>query len=258
MSRPTTWATLRNHIKAGRTGVSRPLYEKSLSVRFVEPDNPDSDITVNYRWRHLVHDTTALYRTKWGKQIRVNNTLQQELDQHGEVLNQLDPQSWWKSPILTFRSDETAVLHAVKKNSWGYRRVMLLYSGVDDIRKYNGVLKIRQVGDAVKPSKRKSHCRKCGNNLSHTYTCWKDYGPLEDDVDILRDVYGYTRLCVLHDSNHSTHLITAVCNHCKGTGDSGITPARWDSFIWNKDEDVVIDLSTRKIKEVIPVVIHSY
>lgn len=258
MSRPTTWATLRNHIMAGRTGVSRPLYEKSLSARFVEPDNPDSDITVNYRWRHVLHDPKALSRTTWGKQILVNNTLQKEQEEAGEIIGRPSNGTWWKHPILTFRSDETAILHVVKRGSWGYRRVMLLYSGVDDMRMYNGVLKIRQVGDLIKPSKRKSFCRKCQNNLSYTYTCWKDYGPMEDDLDVLREVYGHSYgPCVWHDSNHNTHLITTVCNACKGTGESGITPARWDSFIWDKKEDVVIDLSTRKIKEVIPVVIHS-
>jgi hypothetical protein len=258
MSRPTTWATLRNHIMAGRTGVSRPLYEKSLSARFVEPNNPDSDITINYRWRHMVHDTKALSRTKWGRQLIANNAVQKELNEHGETIGQLDKSSWWKSPVMTFRSDETAVLHVIKRDSWGYRRVMLLYSGVEDMRRYNGVLKIRQHGDPLKPAKRKNNCRKCNNNLSYTYTCWKDHGPFEEDIDTLREIYGYDHIsCMLHDPNHNTHIVTTTCYNCKGTGESGITPARWDSFVWDKSEDVVIDLSTRKIKEVIPIAIHS-
>lgn len=259
MSRPNTWATLRNHIMAGRTGVSRPLYEKSLSARFVEPDNPNSDITVNYRWRHMIHDDKALRRTKWGRQLLAANNVQKERNEHGEVIGQLDKSSWWKSPIVTFRSDETAVLHVIKRGSWGHRRIMLLYSGVDDIRRYNGVVKIRQVDDPIKPSKRKAYCRQCQNNLSYTYTCWKDYGALEEDLDILRELYGYNGYspCTWHDSMHQTHILTVTCNNCKGTGESGITPARWDSFIWDKNEDVVIDLSTRKIKEVIPVALHS-
>lgn len=224
----TSWVhdyeSAKKWIQGGRSKVSRPLYRNSLSVRLVEPDNPETDITMHYRWRHITQGEQA------------------------ETLDRSSFKTRWERtryPILIFKHDGSVILSDEHKYYAGPRRVMTAYSGLVDIYRSGGVIKIRQETDEIIPSKRKPRaCKACSGDKYIVYTCWEGSGP--QDREVLDKCYAHVT-CHWANPEHMTHIVKAKCIKCHGLGYT-VPRGRWNSLTWKDGCDVTIT-KTKVAKE---------
>lgn len=213
------WAL--NYIKAGRSGKSRPLYFRCLSLRALDPNDPNTDITVAYRWRHR-------YADLGDKDI-------------GETL---DPtKGVYRYPISIIKSDNTMVLSTIWKHQIGPRKFWARFVPEEfEVFLSNGV-KVHQKTDQLKQVTRKPRsCKWCAGVKSTIATCWTNYGVIDEDLQQTR----FDNPCYYYEdeSNHTNHIITMSCSSCKGTGLAGKPLNRFDSYVWDKNVDLVVDLKT--------------
>ena len=228
--RVANYQEAKDWIMGGRSKTSRPLYDRSLSVRLVDPTDPESDITLHYRWRHT-HLTS----------------------EYGESLtrNKSNGNNNWANhryPILIYKHDGSIVLSDEHKKFAGSRRAMVSYAGVMDIYRVNGVVKIRQASDQLIPAKRKSRgCRACNAEKHIVYTCW-DSGPVKEDVDmLLKANLSIGCHAYLHEQ-HTPHIVKQPCGKCSGLGFT-VPKGRWDSLVWQDGCDIIIRRDERAKEE---------
>lgn len=250
-----SYDAMRTYVETGKTGVTRPLYDRGLSARILNPDDPNSDVTVNYRWRHLILDDKGVKSTRWGRQYIKDGLLDKERSDWGEIL-EFSPEleehkrNDYRFPIAVYKSNNTVELNWRRRSGWAIPRIHETISGVEGIRKYKGLVKVRQQGDGLKPSKRKQICKSCKGEKYYVFTCWNGTGPNDDDLEVLQNNFAYPfgrAICNLPSDHKTSHVAKVSCYKCGGTGGAQVTPARWDSYVWDTDEDLAIDLHTKKI-----------
>lgn len=230
------WESAKQWIEGGKTKVSRPVYDRYLSVRLINPDDPDSDISMNYRYRHIPLDPKA-------RKPSYDTT------PYAEILTVEEPtgNAWMddhRKPILIYKKDNTVLLTA------GHRyystRVLNDYAGAVAITKRKKRVKIRQPKDSIELPKRKVFCRACSGDKYIVFTCW-DEGPMDDVQDLL-DRTSTVLSCNPHSSYHKTHIAREACGRCGGTGQGKATFERWNSYVWDDDVDLVLDQTTKELR----------
>ena len=212
-----------NYILRGRSKTHRPLYTRYASIRAVEPDNPKTDLTINWRSRHLANETE--YKETL---LRCNS----------------EAPSWSnKYPIAIVKSDDTITLTGDFRRGYSTRQVWnrLIGPNLLEITNRGGVVKVHQSIDPVRET-RVQKCRKCKGALVAVATCWEKHGVLDDE---LLDMESPCSWRPWQDMTpHSSHIVKLQCYRCKGTGLAGNYLSRLDSYKWETNEDLVFDIPT--------------
>lgn len=235
------WASAKLWIYGGKSKISRPLYDRYLGVRILEPDNPDSDISINYRYKHTIHDPIA--------KNRIDKSNIEWRTKSSETLDTPTPGDWHtyhRNPILVYKKDNNvAELYPVHRHSPGERRIMNDYAGqLIQVVGKRKVVKVRQVDDKVLMPKRRTNCKGCGGDKVIIYTCW-DTGMDDNTLELLSKTKAQRTCSKI--SPHNTHVAKANCGICGGTGAGKINFNRLDSYVWEKDVTLLVDMRAGKI-----------
>jgi hypothetical protein len=232
------WESARKWIQGGKSKISRPLYDRYLSVRLIEPDNPDSDISLNYRYRHIVVDPHAR-KGRWVS------------PEYAEILDPEPDDSGWlgeyRKPILIYKRNGTVLLTGTHR--FREYKVMSDYSGLLGVIRKSKVVKVRQPNDTLIVPKVKRKCRLCTGLKYFTYTCWQGVGPVDEDMQMLESIKdGWNFACSAYNTEeHNTHVHRMNCGRCAGTGYSKATFERWNSYVWEDDIDLLVDQSKQEL-----------
>jgi len=204
------WARVRNWqesadwIRGGRSSTSRPLYHHGLSVAYVDPEDKDSDIVINYRWRHL----HPQYRKP------------------GEY-------------IVKFTKEGKTFISASVGWSRGQRRVMEEYANLMVIRwdYYSKSLIVRQPDDPINLGKGLQKCRRCDGAKKEIFTCELGFW---SRPAYLRASYNNSFNCTHYEvgdlRRDAPHLVTADCQRCDGAGKT-VPLSRIQSYKWRLNEN---------------------
>lgn len=216
-------ASAYRYVKGGRSKTHRPLYTRYSSIRAVEPDNPQTDLTINWRSRHLADEA-----------------------EYKETLMRRDSEApGWsnKYPIAIIKSDNTITLTGDFRRHYSTRQVWnrLIGPNLLDITRRNGVVKVHQSIDPVRKTTVQK-CRKCKGELIAIATCWEKHGVLEDELLNMESPCSWRPWQDM--TPHSSHIVKLKCCRCKGTGLAGNYLSRLDSYVWDSHLDLVFDIPT--------------
>jgi hypothetical protein len=202
------WARVRNWqqaakwIEGGRSSISRPLYHHSLGIAYADPENKNSDIVINYRWRQL----------------------HQSYQQPGEY-------------IVKFTKDGRTFISASVGCSRAQRRIMEEYANLVSVRwdYYSKSLVIRQPDDPINTDKGLRKCHRCSGSKKEIFTCTQGWWSRPDPNRRSHNVsYECTHYDVVDLRRDAPHLTTADCTRCEGKGKT-IPLSRIQSFKWRPD-----------------------
>lgn len=221
-----------NYIQRGRNKKNRPLYTRGASIRAVEPDNPKTDITINWRWRHVSVD----------EQYRES------------LLRPTEVRSAWSVgyPLAIIKSDDTITLTSDFKQGYSARQVWkrLIGPNLLDIRLRNGTVKVHLASDPLR-GKRAQRCRVCKGQVNAVATCWEKHGIVDEDLSRMISPCSW----VIKEP-HETHIVKLLCHRCMGSGLAGDYLSRLDSYKWTDHSiDLVFDMQTGLLlrKEIVDV-----
>lgn len=211
------------YILRGRGKVHRPLYTRYASIRAVEPDNPQTDLTINWRSRHVL----------------------EEPDLKETLLRRNTETPGWsnKYPIAIIKSDDTITLTGDFRRSYSTRQIWshLIGPNLLGISRKNYVIKVHQSTDPILKTKTQK-CRKCKGELGAIATCWEKHGVLDEEL------LGMESPCSWRPwqdmTPHSSHIVKLQCCKCQGTGIAGSYLNRLDSYVWDSHLDLVFDIPT--------------
>ena len=165
-------ASAYRYVKGGRSKTHRPLYTRYSSIRAVEPDNPQTDLTINWRSRHIA------------KEPEYRETL---------LRRNVEAPGWAnKYPIAIIKSDNTITLTGDFRRNYSTRQIWgrLIGPNLLDISLRNRTIKVHQSIDPVRTT-RVQKCRKCKGELSAIATCWENHGVIEEELIGMESECGY-------------------------------------------------------------------
>lgn len=218
-------ASAYRYVKGGRSKIHRPLYTRYASIKAVEPDNPQTDLTINWRSRHIA------------KEVEYRETL---------LRRDTESPGWSnKYPIAIIKSDNTITLTGDFRRNYSTRQIWwkLIGPNLLDISLRNGKVKVHQSIDPVRKT-RVQKCRKCRGELSAVATCWEKHGVIEEELFGMESECGWNIYVDDLNDPHSTHIVRLKCYKCKGTGLAGNHLTRLDSYVWDSHLDLVFDIPT--------------
>lgn len=233
------WDSAKEWIMKGRSKVSRPIYDRYLSVRLLEPDNPDSDISLNYRYKHMYHDPSCMKRKRihWGN------------GDYSESLEPPVPGDWLsqnRNPIVVYKKGGIAELFHSGNHYPGNRRIMNDYAGgVIRVVGKRRVVKVIQPDDKVLVPKRRRKCSVCQGDKWIVYTCWEN-GIDSETLHLLQSTKTY-EACNFRQDGHRAHVVRSSCGRCGGTGFGKATFERLDSYVWDQDVNLLVDMNKGKL-----------
>jgi len=203
------WARVRNWQEAakwiggGRSTEHRPLYHHSLSVAYAVPGDYDSDIVINWRYKHI-------------------NPAYKDLNRY----------------IVRFTKDGRTFISGDGGYGRSGRRVMEEYANLVSIRwdYYSKSLIIRQPDDKISSKKGLQKCRRCAGAKKEIFTCSQGYWSRPAHI---RASYNQSFECTHYElgdlRRDAPHLTTADCQRCEGNGQT-IPLSRIQSFKWRRNE----------------------
>lgn len=202
-ARVRNWQEAADWIRGGRSTEHRPLYHHYLSVAYTDPNDKESDIVINWRYKHI--------------------------NQHYKDLNRY---------IVKFTKDGRTFVSADGGYGRSGRRVMEEYANLVSVRwdYYNKCLIIRQPDDPITNGKGLQKCRRCSGSKKEIFTCSNGYW---NKPAYPRAQYTNSFECTHYEVNdlrrNAPHLTTSECNRCEGVGKT-IPLSRIQSFKWRPNE----------------------
>lgn len=241
------WQTAREAVLEGRSKVTRPTYYRGYSLRIVDPTNIESDVTLNSRYRHRMHDPISLRSSKYTRSMT-----QEEIERYQEIAEPLPDKceygKFWDYPHVIYRYPNQIIIHYDHVRKRGGCIELSHYIKMEMVRK-GEVIKIRQSTDKLLHPKRKLKCRRCSGEKRFLFTYWNGIGVQSEDMEQynlgwrdLIDVNGVD----FTEPNLPTQVVNMLCTKCKGSGLSTSTWNRYDSKKWLGGQ-LIIDSNTRTI-----------
>jgi len=238
LSNPS-WSTAYDFVRKGRSGVTRPTYSRYFSLRLVEPDNPQTDITLNNRYRHVVLDPKA--STKWLRRMTPEDR-EKAIEEYGEITTpypEEDEESVWsdiyRRPTITYKYPNIIEMDHRQARFHGMTKTIKDYTGLRDVLRRGNVFRLRQSTDPIKQPTRKNICRRCQGARWMVFTYWNGHGVSDEDREAFNlefsDLYYHNGLD-LNELHHPTQVVKLACPKCSGLGIYVSPWLRHEMFEW--------------------------
>jgi hypothetical protein len=214
-ARVRDWATARDWILSGRSKIHRPLYDSNASVAFVDPTNTNSDIVINWRYRHI----NPHYYTV-------------------------------RDYLVKYHPDGTATISPSGGLYPSCRRIMKRYTNLIEIKWVGkqGKYIIKQPDDPIVNTKNIRICSCCTGCGKQIYTCSNGIGFISDaryknnhQIGIDCEHFEQDDLRYWRD-----HITSTTCTKCSGSGKT-IPLHRYRSFKWDGISSLKVNIRTSKL-----------